>query len=203
MGQTIITILIGASAGMFVLARALSNSLYMKRRQARRRWETIKPRMPRPKPVASATLDFRYYPGAPEGYAGYTDYNAMLQTINDDLVARDTDWQFKSVGFAKGFLASLFVRSSRAHDALGIFRLMDAQQDDAITLGWMALMQTKGTDNAEPSTSNLKLIIDKVSSDISTSGPYRSKFWSKARDGLHEDQEQADVSSERLLELTD
>lgn len=193
MKQAIITILIGASAGLVAFVGALSNIRHVKQVRAAAR---------RPGPGASQSLDFRYCPGEPKGYAGYTDHIAMLQTITDDLVGRDTDWQFRTIGFAQGFLGTVLLRTGDLADAPGIFRMMDVTEDDAATIGWIALMQTEGTDNALPSTSNLKSIVCGIASELVSTGPCRSKFWSETRGDREENPEEDGMASGRLRELT-
>ncbi|MET0309768.1 MAG: hypothetical protein ABW023_13760 [Sphingomonas sp.] len=199
MDQTAIAILIVVGAGLVVLARNLDDIPDAKLWRLQRKSAAIGSK--EPKSAESPLLDFPYCPGKPEGYAGYTDYNAMLQTINDDLVDRDTEWQFRTIGFAKGFLSELLIRTGSAEDATSTFRAVDASRDDAMTIGWMAFMQTAGADNASPSTSNMTSAVLRVAADLPLTGPYRNKFWSKARDGLKEDPAEAGISSERLLAL--
>lgn len=75
-------------------------------------------------------------------------------------------------------------------------------EDDAMTIEWIARMQTDGIDNASPSTSNVKSIVGGMASDIASTGPRRSTFGSRAgvdgREGLERDE----ISAERLRELT-
>ncbi|WP_321806917.1 hypothetical protein [Burkholderia sp. BCC1993] len=192
MKQAIITLLIGASAGLVAFVGALNNSRRVKQVRAAAR---------RPGPAASSSLDFRYYPGEPKGYAGYTDHIAMLQTITDDLVGRDAEWQFRRIGFAEGFLGTVLLRAGDSEGAPGIFRMTDVTEDDAAAIGWIALMQTEGTDNALPSTSNLKSIVCGIASELVSTGPCRSKFWSETRDDREENPEEDGLASERLREL--
>ncbi|RQS04906.1 hypothetical protein DIE06_37120 [Burkholderia sp. Bp8998] len=193
MKQTIITILIGASVGLVAFVGALNNSRHIKQRRAAAR---------KPAPTASPSMDFQYYPDEPKGYAGYTDHIAMLQTITDDLVGRDADWQFRTIGFAKGFLGAVLRRTDGSNDTLGIFRMTDVTESDAAAVGWIALMQTEGTDNGLPSTSNLNSIVCGIASELASTGPFRSKFWSETRGDREEHPEEGGMTSERLPELT-
>ncbi|HHT8904394.1 TPA: hypothetical protein ACT5CR_007353 [Burkholderia cenocepacia] len=190
MKQTVLAILVGACAGLLAFVAAVNNS----------RQKQAAPRVPRPD--ASPSLDFQYFPGEPKGYAGYTDHISMQQTVNDDLVEHDADWQFSRIGFAKGFLRTVLRRADRSPSAPGIFRMEGVSEDDAMTIEWIARMQTDGIDNASPSTSNLKSIVDGMASDIASTGPRRSTFGSRAGVDGREGMERDEISSERLRELT-
>lgn len=185
MNQTYITLLLGAGAGLAVFARRV----FKNGREAGA------------KPAASPSVDFSYHPGEPEGYAGFTDHHAMLQTLTDDLVERDTEWQFRTIGFAKGFLNAVLARAGDLGNAQGVFRVPDAKEGDAEAIEWMILMQKEGTDTAAPSTSNLNSALQKVASDICANGPCRVKYW----DHIPEDRDDAPaepgISSARLIEL--
>ncbi|KAB0686348.1 hypothetical protein [Burkholderia territorii] len=193
MKQTIVVILVGASAGLIAFVGALRISGYIQQRRA----TALKSR-----PVKAPTLSFHYYPGAPKGYAGYTDRNSMLQTVTDDLVDHDADWQFTTIGFAKGFLSTVLLRTGESDDSHYIFSVVNRSDSDATAIRWLSRMQTKGTDNALPSTSNLKSVVCGIASDISIDGPRRTKFWGEARGDCSEHSEEGRVSSERLRELT-
>lgn len=185
MNQTYITILVGAGAGLVVFAR----NVFKNGREAGA------------KPAASPSVDFSYHPGEPEGYAGFTDHHAMLQTITDDLVERDTEWQFRTIGFAKGFLSAVLARAGDLGNAQGVFRVPDATEGDAEAIEWMVLMQTEGTDTASPSTSNLNSTIQKVASEICAAGPCRVKYWSKTPEDRGDAPAEPGMSSGRLIEL--
>lgn len=65
MKHTVLAILVGACAGLLAFVAAVNNS----------RQKQAAPRVPRPD--ASPSLDFQYFPGEPKGYAGYTDHVSM------------------------------------------------------------------------------------------------------------------------------
>jgi hypothetical protein len=196
MNQTYIAILIGVGAGIILLISILIKGSRVPQKHAGNELEAVCP-----KPAASQSVDFSYYPGGPEGYAAFTDYHAMLQAITDDIVDHDADWQFETLGFARGFLITVLARTGDLENARHVFRVLDTKEGDAAAIGWMCLMQTEGTDNASPSTSNLKSMVERVASEISTTGPYRVKYWDKAPEGQNENLAEAGISSERLLEL--
>jgi len=152
--------------------------------------------------MASPSPDFQYFPGEPTGYAGYTDRVAMQQTITDDLVDHDAAWQFRTIGFAKGFLGKVLQRIDRSEGVHSIFRLVGTNEDDVAAVGWMALMQTQGTDNAYPSTFNLKSGVDQIASEMSVTGPCRAKFWDRVEDSRKGNPEKSRIALERLSELT-
>lgn len=194
MKQTVLAVLIGACAGLIAFVAAVNDSRRSRQKQAAAR---------NPRPAASPSLDFQYFPGEPKGYAGYTDHVSMQQTVNDDLAERDADWQFSSIGFAKGFLRTVLLRADRSQSEPGIFRMAGVSRDDAMTIEWIARMQTEGVDNAPPSTSNLKSIVDGIASDISSTGPRRAKFWRSAGGDGREGMEHDEIPAERLRELTE
>ncbi|SPV16228.1 Uncharacterised protein [Burkholderia cenocepacia] len=137
-----------------------------------------------------------------ERLCGIHRHISMQQTVNDDLVEHDADWQFSRIGFAKGFLRTVLRRADRSPNAPGIFRMERVSEDDAMTIEWIARMQTDGIDNASPSTSNVKSIVDGMASDIASTGPRRSTFGSRAGVDGREGMERDEISSERLRELT-
>lgn len=122
------------------------------------------------------TSIFQHCPGRGVGYAGYTDHHAMGYEVNDSLLWRSPEMQFELVGFAKGFLDGV---SSRNDPEGKQFQIIDATSADRDALGWMALMQRKGIDNAAPSTDNLATIITLVARDINAAGPLRIPYWEK------------------------
>ncbi|MDO7837496.1 hypothetical protein Q4610_20860 [Sphingobium sp. HBC34] len=119
---------------------------------------------------------FQHHPGRGVGYAGYTDHAAMGYEVNDSLLWQSPEMQFELVGFAKGFLEGILSR-----DGLngGQFQIIDATSADRDALGWLALMQRKGTDNAAPSTDNLATIITLVARELNGAGPLRIPYWEK------------------------
>jgi len=196
MNQTYITILVGAGAGLIVFARSVFKDGRAHRKDLGKRLEAVNL-----KPAASRSVDFPYHPGEPEGYAGFTDYHAMLQTITDDLVERDTEWQFRTIGFAKGFLNAVLARAGDLGNARGVFRVSDAKEGDAEAIEWMVLMQKEGTDAASPSTSNLSSTIQKVASEIYAAGPCRIKYWNSIPEDRGDASAEPGMSSGRLIEL--
>jgi hypothetical protein len=145
-------------------------------------WKARKRRAnPRPLALSSlATGEIKYYPGVPGGYVGYTDYTAMNVELNDGLIGRPADEQFMLVGFGHGFSTVMLERV--ATDELSgkcAFRIAAASEEDMQCLGWLALMQDRGTDNAPPSTRNLQRVISKVSRELAEGGPITMKFWHK------------------------
>ena len=195
MNTTNIALLAGASLVLAVFGGVMSKHVVDLRAHTRRRQE-----LPLPEPVELPSVDFFYYPGEPSGYAGFTDYHAMSQSITDDLVAREFDWQFKTAGFAAGFLNAVWARTRSAENAPHVFRVTGATADDVEAIRWMVTRQQEGTDNASPSTSNLRSMVLKVASDMATNGPCRVKYWSKADEDENQGLAEAGISAERLLE---
>jgi hypothetical protein len=196
MNQIYIAILVGVGAVLVFLVNSFINGSDVRRNFAKNGLEAVDP-----KTAASKPVDFYYCPNEPKGYAEFTDYHAMMQAITDSIVSRDTDWQFEVLGFAKGFLSKVLARTGDLDNARHVFRVFDATQEDEEAIGWMALMQTEGTDNASPSTTNLHSAVQRVASEISTTGPCRIKYWDNAPENQSKDIAEAGISSERLLEL--
>ena len=195
MNWTHVALSIGTIVVLAVLVSAFGRHISTLRKHSPRRQETVMP-----EPVESTSLDFFYYPGEPSGYAGFTDYHAMSQSITDDLVAREFDWQFKTAGFAVGFLNAVWARTRSAENAPHVFRVTGATADDVEAIRWMVTRQQEGTDNASPSTSNLRSMVLKVASDMATNGPCRVKYWSQAGEDENQGLAEAGISAERLLE---
>lgn len=196
MNATNIALLVGAGLVLAVLGGVMGKHVVDLTARAKRPQESVPPES-----VASPPVDFHYYPGEPAGYAGFTDYHAMLQTITDDLVAREFDWQFKTVGLAAGFLSAISAKTEDSENVQRTFRVTDVSMDDAEAIRWMGIMQREGTDNASPATSNLKSMMLRVASDMSTAGPCRVKYWSKAAEDQNQDLAEAGISPARLLEF--
>lgn len=141
---------------------------YLVRRRARRiadkRW------------AITPTSIFQHCLGRGVGYAGYTDHAAMGYEVNDSLLWQSPEMQFDLVGFAKGFLDGVSSRNSPGGKQ---FQNIDATSADREALGWLALMQRKGIDNAAPSTDNLATIITLVARELHAAGPLRLTYWEK------------------------
>lgn len=153
-----------------------------------------------PRPLSALiSCEFNYFPGIPQGYVGYTDYTAMNVVLNDDLIGRIADEQFMLIGFGEGFSATLLERVAREGLANRCtFRLNAASESDMHCVGWLSFMQTKGTDNAPPSTGNLQRVIAKVSKDLAASGPATMKFWHKVHSREVETPKGSETSPDKL-----
>ena len=122
---------------------------------------------------------FTYYPGKPQGYAGFTDYAAMSCELNDSLIAAQPTEQFRSVGFGLGFVEAVL---KRAHDKeKATFHAESASGEDAEDIGWLSLMQDKGTDNADRSTANLAAALHGLAARMREGGPVSIKYWDAHR----------------------
>jgi hypothetical protein len=155
-------------------------------------------------PTLSPTGDFRYYPGAPKGYAGYTDHVAMKHTLNAALLDLPPDLQFPLIGFARGFLVGILARAGEGEEGRQLlFRTAFPSDEDRKRLEWIAHMQESGTDNAGPSTHNMSDALYSVVQDLRSTGPYRHGYWDKALDGAKESLTDSGISHERLTELVE
>ena len=151
---------------------------------------------------ALATNEFRYFPGKATGYAGYTDYNAMNYEVNDGLIGRTANEQFVLVGFGVGFMDEAIRRvEDSSPPAIVDLHIEHSAERDAECIGWLSYLQTKGTDNAPPSSENLQTILRKVSAEIGQSGPISLKFWDKVRSGEKESLDRSQTSPEELRDL--
>lgn len=144
-----------------------------------------------PTPAASKMVDLatvartqiRYYPGRPVGYAGFTDHHAMNCTLNDDLIGRTPAEQFQLVGFGVGLLGALMARLNGREEIGAILQLPSASAIQARYIGWLSLMQDRGTDNATPSSANLLSGLNGLWSTMLQNGPVTTPYWDDARDG--------------------
>ena len=122
---------------------------------------------------------FTYYPGKPQGYAGFTDYAAMSCELNDSLIPAPPTDQFRSVGFGLGFVEAVLERAHDKEEA--IFYAASASSEDAEDIGWLSLMQDKGTDNADRSTANLASALRGLAVKMREGGPVSIKYWDAYR----------------------
>ncbi len=149
------------------------------------------------KRVASNT--FTFFPGVASGYAGYTDYNAMRARLNDDLMLRPPKDQFALLGFGIGFLSALGARIT-AEEMLDV-QCDGASESEAQLLGWLAYIQDVGTDNADPSTRNLRDAIQSFATQVNEKGPVTMDYWRKVHDGLDESLDTSGIANGLMDEL--
>ena len=135
------------------------------------------------KPVSlrgEATSTFDFFPGAPTGYAGHTDFTAMRVTINDDLATRSAREQFALLGFGNGFVSEILRRvdeerlEERRQFSIEINELGTRQR-----VGWLAHLQRAGIDNGGPSTKMLHVGLSSVCREVMEQGPITLLFWDK------------------------
>lgn len=126
--------------------------------------------------AVTPTSYFQHYPGHGQGYSGYTDHAAMGYEVNDSLLQQSPETQFALAGFALGFLEGIADR-----DGIGGKRvqILSPTMLDQHALGWLGLMQSKGIDNAPPSTQNLHTIINLIGRELRESGPVCIPYWEK------------------------
>lgn len=124
---------------------------------------------------------FRYYPGKPQGYAGYTDHVAMNCELNDSLIGMPPADQFRLAGFGIGFVEELLKRTQGKGEA--IFHVETASGEEAQYIGWLSRMQEKGTDNAAPSTANLASALRSLTSHMRDNGAITVKYWDASPSG--------------------
>jgi hypothetical protein len=162
-------------------------------------------RSPWPINLASVASDrFEIFPGRPEGYAGYTDYTIMSVYVNDDLAARQPTEQYALLGFGNGFLEGLRSKPARVDDQRRTqFHVVDASQKYKEHLGWLAYLQTSGTDNAGPSTENLHSVVRFVSEDIRSMGPRTMNYWDKVHNKKSESLDSSNTTPDMLKSWTD
>ncbi|KMS51810.1 hypothetical protein V474_01875 [Novosphingobium barchaimii LL02] len=129
-----------------------------------------------------ARRDLPYYPGAPTGYSGFTDHTAMNCAVNDGLIGRAPPSQFDMTGFGVGLLDGLMQRlSDRREDLPAVLHFETASDLQSEYIGWLAMMQEQGADNAAPSTSNLHGALHGLALDICKDGPVTERFWDRAK----------------------
>jgi hypothetical protein len=125
--------------------------------------------------------DLRYYPGAPTGYSGFTDHTAMNCAVNDGLIGRAPPSQFDMTGFGVGLLESLMQRLSDREDLPAVLHFETASDLQSEYIGWLAMVQEQGADNAAPSTSNLYGALHGLALHICKYGPVTERFWDRAK----------------------
>lgn len=151
----------------------------------------------------NACDSFRFFPGRPQGYSGYTDYTAMNVELNDDLVARQPSEQFALLGFGSGFLEGIHSRLATEGSAQIVsFRAENASSKQREFLGWLAYLQISGTDNAGPSTENLSSVVWAVGKGLRDTGPLKVGFWDKVHNKKSESLEASGTSLDVLEDLT-
>jgi hypothetical protein len=135
--------------------------------------------------AASAAYWFRYHPGRPTGYAGYTDSTIMHVVINDDLQLRSPAEQFRLAGLASGFLETLASRVTTP-DAPWLISLRRPEPMQTQLLGWLGVLQQAGTDNWGESTGNLTEMVKMVAKGLSLHGPITLQYWDRSHQKLQE-----------------
>lgn len=151
---------------------------------------------------AHASDAFRIYPGKPEGYAGYTDYTAMSVDVNDDLMARSPMEQYALLGSGDGFLQGIESRLAEgAQMPCNAFRVPNASVWERQFVGWLSYLQKSGTDNASPSTENLRSVIRSIGAKVCENGPVTMGFRDKVHNKKSESIDVSGTSSEVLNEL--
>lgn len=147
---------------------------------------------------------FQIYPGKPEGYAGYTDHTAMSVDVNDDLMARPPMEQYALLGSGDGFLQGIESRlAEESQMPCHAFRLPNASTWERQFIGWLSYLQKSGTDNAGPSTENLRSVIRSTATKVCENGPITMGFWDKIHNKRTESVDMSGISLELLNELTD
>ena len=153
---------------------------------------------------AHASDAFQIYPGKPEGYAGYTDYTAMSVDVNDDLMARPPMEQYALLGSGDGFLQGIESRLAEGTQMpCHAFRLPNASSWERQFIGWLSYLQKSGTDNAGPSTENLRSVIQSTATKVCENGPITMGFWDKIHNKKTESVDMSGTSLEVLSELTE
>lgn len=135
--------------------------------------------------AANAAYWFRYQPGRPTGYAGYTDSTIMHVVINDDLQLRSPAEQFRLAGLASGFLETLASTVTNP-DAPWLISLGRPEPMHAQLLGWLSVLQRAGTDNWNESTDNLADMMETAAKGISQHGPITLQYWDRSHQKLQE-----------------
>lgn len=153
---------------------------------------------------AHASDVLQIYPGKPEGYAGYTDYTAMSVDVNDDLMARSPMEQYGLLGSGNGFLLGIENRLAEGSQMpCNAFRLPNASAWERQFIGWLSYLQKSGTDNAAPSTENLRSVIRSTAAKVCENGPVTMGFWDKVHNKMTENVDVSGTSSEMLNDLID
>jgi hypothetical protein len=153
---------------------------------------------------AHASDAFQIYPGKPEGYAGYTDYTAMSVDVNDDLMARPPMEQYALLGSGSGFLHGVDKRLAEGGQMpCNAFRLPNASTWERQFIGWLSYLQKSGTDNAGPSTENLRSVVRSTAAKVCENGPITMGFWDKVHNKKTESVDVSGTTPELLNELTD
>lgn len=153
---------------------------------------------------AHASDTFQIYPGRPEGYTGYTDYTKMSVVVNDDLMARPPMEQYALLGSGIGFLQGIESRLAEGTQMpFRTFRLPNASVWERQFIGWLSYLQKFGTDNAGPSTENLRSVIRSTATEVYKNGPITMDFWDKIHNKKTESLDMSGTSLEVLNELTD
>lgn len=149
--------------------------------------------------VSTATDVIGYYPGAPSGYAAYTDHVAMNVTVNDSLIGRPPLEQFALLGFGAGFVSAMVERAVD-EDLIQLhrFSVLNAGNEDRRRLGWLAFVQQKGTDNAPPSTENLQRVLAAIMERALRDGPIERRYREKQQYGGTDSPEPSGTSPEQL-----
>lgn len=135
--------------------------------------------------AASAAYWFRYHPGRPTGYVGYTDSTIMHVVINDDLQLRSPAEQFRLAGLASGFLETLASTLTNP-DEQWLISLRRPEPMHAQLLGWLSVLQQAGTDNWYESTGNLTEMVKTVAEGLSRDGPITLQYWDRYLQKLQE-----------------
>lgn len=123
------------------------------------------------------TARFTHAPGAPAGYSGFTDHHAMRSDLNALLLPLSTRAQCELVGFGLGLARALVARCDGQPRTLSL-----AGADAATTqlIGVLQHLQDTGTDNASPSTRNLRDALQDAFATLRDHGPVRTGYWDQA-----------------------
>lgn len=125
---------------------------------------------------------FTYYAGVPDGYARFTDYNAMRSDLNNRVRNLYPLEQYWLVGFGAGFVQGVLdrCRSADAEDINRKLQIPDLDTKPKAAINWLAQLQEDGTDNSPPSTRNLINGILATRRELVEQGPIRMDYWPKA-----------------------
>jgi hypothetical protein len=123
---------------------------------------------------------FTYYPGAPRGYAGYTDHHAIRCDLNDWLLKETIDNQLWLAGFGAGFVtaAMRYCEEYGRIELMTELRVKTSEKKITESIDWTQRLQLSGVDNAGPSTENLLSALDSMCVDLKSQGPVRREYWS-------------------------
>jgi hypothetical protein len=122
---------------------------------------------------------FTYYPGAPRGYAGYTDHHAIRCDLNDWLLKETIDNQLWLAGFGAGFVtaAMRYCEEYGRIELMTELRVKTSEKKITESIDWIQRLQLSGVDNADPSTENLLNALNSICISLGSEGPVHRKYW--------------------------